>query len=224
MMANHHQLVLGILVGLAAVLVASQQHQSPIKLSSSSTYTYNQGGSVLSWVLTTPTPPATSTATPSTLRTTWSVPPFQVALHDHTITLDAVQCHFHHPSEHWLNGMQYPFELHIVLASSTNHSDVKGVVAVIFDINQEVPHPFIAQLWPELRRVTNLHPGTINISSVDVTSLRLDAHTSSYFRYRGSLTTAPFTEGIEWIVQQNVHSISVDQSNLYTQVFPLPKY
>ncbi|ETV97333.1 hypothetical protein H310_09672 [Aphanomyces invadans] len=199
------------------VILTAQELQSPIKLSSDVPYVLNRDGALLSFAAASAQPLATSTATTTTLVTSWSTPPLYVSLDNGAATHAAIQCHFHRPSEHWLNGRQYPFELHIVLANPANHSHVTAVVAVLFDVDH-VPHPFLAQLWPHLKYGHDPRHGSLH---VDLSSLRLHAQ-SLFLRYVGSLTTAPFTEGIEWIIHHQVQSMSLAQWTEYTAVFPLP--
>lgn len=50
----------------------------------------------------------------------------------------------------------------------------------------------------------------------------LDMLTGRFFRYRGSLTTPPYTEGVEWIVIQDVAEASAEQLAIFRKMLPSP--
>nr|AIG55949.1 secreted protein [Achlya hypogyna] len=110
-----------------------------------------------------------------------------------------LQFHFHAPSEHRVRGFQYPFEMHIV-----HQAEDKGlaVLGVLFEISNE-DNPFLDEV-PWLQR----H----GISGVP---LNISADQSSFYRYSGSLTTPPYTEGVEWTVVSQVQKMSKAQLDTY---------
>jgi carbonic anhydrase len=123
------------------------------------------------------------------------------------------QFHFHAPSEHRVNGKQYPFEMHIV------HQDAQGklaVLGVIFD-QADQPSTFLEQVWREIGPLNHEGDSAI-VPSVDPSSLKIED--SQYYRYPGSLTTPPFAEGVEWIVLQAIQPISAKQVAAYRAKFP----
>jgi len=114
-----------------------------------------------------------------------------------TLTVDGrayalEQFHFHAPSEHTIDGRHAPAELHLV------HRDAESRLAVLAVLIEEgAEHPLLGELWesaPAERGAAR--PGAE--ARVDASQL-LPASLGS-FRYSGSLTTPPCTEGVAWIV------------------------
>ncbi|CAN8325444.1 unnamed protein product [Cochlearia groenlandica] len=112
-----------------------------------------------------------------------------------------VQCHWHSPSEHTVNGTRYEMELHMV------HTTAKGktaVIGVLYKIGK--PNPFLAKL---LKGIKELGKKEINIGIVDPRDIRFQ--TKKFYRYIGSLTVPPCTEGVIWTVVKRVNTISKEQ-------------
>ena len=112
------------------------------------------------------------------------------------------QLDFHAPSEHTLNGRTYPLELQLV--HKNQHGDI-AIVAVMFDIDE--PNQAIQNLWESFPTMTdNSMP---IFSPVNINQLLPDDKT--YWRYRGSLTTPPCTEGVTWAVLKTPVALSAEQ-------------
>lgn len=111
------------------------------------------------------------------------------------------QIHFHTPSEHHLNGQEFPLEAHFV------HRDSQGnlaVVAVLFDLGPL--NPSLDSLWALLPE----EPGLQKDLTSPLDPASLIPASRDYFRYSGSLTTPPCSEGVLWIVLKN-HFTATDQ-------------
>lgn len=112
------------------------------------------------------------------------------------------QYHFHAPSENLINGKRYPLEVHFV------HADAKGslaVVAVMFDVGAEnsALNPILKHIPAELNQSVKLD------ERYDLKPLfPTDLH---YYRFSGSLTTPPCTEGLRWLVMKNPVTMSAAQ-------------
>ena len=112
------------------------------------------------------------------------------------------QLDFHAPSEHTLNGRTYPLELQLV--HKNQHGDI-AIVAVMFDIDE--PNQAIQNLWESFPTMTdNSMP---IFSPVNINQLLPDDKT--YWRYSGSLTTPPCTEGVTWAVLKTPVALSAEQ-------------
>lgn len=115
------------------------------------------------------------------------------------------QIHFHTPSEHQVDGITYPMEMHMVhtLEDDPGRYLVIGVLfregrasAALEDILAAVP-----DRSGEVRDV----PGT----AIDAGELL--AFSGHYFHYEGSLTTPPYTEAVTWLVMQDIHQATQEQ-------------
>lgn len=103
------------------------------------------------------------------------------------------QFHFHTPSENYVKNKQYPLEAHFV------HADEKGnlaVVAVMF----EADPAFNRSLSNLLTEVPSAHD-EVEVD-VEIKPSELLPSTEHYYRFNGSLTTPPCSEGVRWFVLQ----------------------
>ncbi|MBX2812843.1 MAG: carbonic anhydrase family protein [Myxococcales bacterium] len=125
-------------------------------------------------------------------------------------TYELKQFHFHSPSEHTIDGEHYPMELHLVHKSTSGR-----VVVVAVMISQgKRSHPEYATLWKYLPSVGNRH--RTDQAEFDTESL-LPEDRSAY-RYTGSFTTPPCTEGVKWIVLKTPVSLTSNQIALFRSV------
>jgi carbonic anhydrase len=122
-----------------------------------------------------------------------------------------VQYHFHAPSEHTVNGKQFPMEMHLV------HTDAEGQLAVIgVLIVGGAPNVAFDPIWANLP-VTQGVEHHLEHVTVDVDSLLPKSHTA--YRYEGSLTTPPCSEGVKWFVMTNPIALSQAQIDAFTALF-----
>uniref|UniRef100_A0A2N9F834 carbonic anhydrase n=1 Tax=Fagus sylvatica TaxID=28930 RepID=A0A2N9F834_FAGSY len=112
-----------------------------------------------------------------------------------------IQCHWHSPSEHTFNGSRYDLELHIVHLTSSGKIAVVGIV-----YKYGRPDPFLSKLFHHIKSVGNeerdlgvFNPGFIKFGS------------RKYYRYIGSLTVPPCTEGVIWTIAKKVRTVSREQ-------------
>ncbi|XP_021624324.2 alpha carbonic anhydrase 4 [Manihot esculenta] len=112
-----------------------------------------------------------------------------------------VQCHWHSPSEHIINGSRYEVELHMVHLSSEGG---KAVVGILYKYG--TPDSFLSKILHHIKSVGKeerdlgmVNPGEIKFGS------------RKYFRYIGSLTVPPCTEGVIWTIGKKVRTASREQ-------------
>jgi len=114
---------------------------------------------------------------------------------------DLAQIHLHSPSEHRINGEQFPLEAHFV---HTGEAGKLTVVSVLYRTGE--PSALLAGIESSLAGgAKEATPFTMKLSEFG------PGPQSAYFRYEGSLTTPPCTEGVAWYVSQDTKSASADQ-------------
>lgn len=120
--------------------------------------------------------------------------------------------HFHTPSEHYVDGVPYPLEAHLV------HSNDEGqlaVIGVMFKLGQA--NDTLETIWSHI-------PGygeTAAPEGVTINALDLLPADTRYYTYEGSLTTPPCTEGVKWIVMQQPISLSMEQLKAFQALIPV---
>jgi carbonic anhydrase len=109
------------------------------------------------------------------------------------VAYELVQFHFHTGSEHRVNGRGYDMELHLV------HKSAAGTNAVIGVFLRRGPDS--GALGPILAELPGIEGENVKYEIEDAFDPGdfLPASTAHY-RYVGSLTTPPCTEGVQWIV------------------------
>jgi carbonic anhydrase len=124
------------------------------------------------------------------------------------------QVHFHTPSEHLIDGMTFPMEMHIVTdISGKDENDLPRYLVVGFLFKMGQANPFIddfLSLIPDTKHTaTPLKPGTVRFR--DVFPGKEQYNTENFYHYRGSLTTPPYTETVEWFVFKHILEASPEQ-------------
>ncbi|MDF7680966.1 carbonic anhydrase family protein [Enterobacteriaceae bacterium ESL0689] len=117
-------------------------------------------------------------------------------------TFQLMQYHFHTPSENHINGKSYPLEAHFVHAAEDG---AVAVVAVMFEVGKEnsALNPILDAIPDQMNKEVSLQ------KKLDLRTLfpeKLD-----YYRFSGSLTTPPCTEGIRWLVMSDNVTLSAEQ-------------
>ncbi len=115
-----------------------------------------------------------------------------------------LQFHFHTPSEHRVNGISYPMEVHLVHKNATTGK--LAVIGILFEegAENELLKKFIAHL-PADKNETYDDATT----TYDIASLLPSGH--GYYTYAGSLTTPPCSEIVTWLVLKDHVIASVEQ-------------
>jgi carbonic anhydrase len=121
-----------------------------------------------------------------------------------------LQFHFHTPSEEKINGKNYPMVAHFV------HKSADGklfVVAVLFKAGKENPAlaPVFAAL-PAEGSPTKL--ATFNPADV------LPAN-HAYYKFMGSLTTPPCSDGVRWQVLKEPAELSKQQIAAFQKLYTM---
>ena len=113
------------------------------------------------------------------------------------------QFHVHTPSEHTVDGRHFPMEMHLV------HRDADGNLAVVAVLIAEGErNAALARLEPHVpAEPCRSDP----VEGVQVNAAELLPPSLASYRYSGSLTTPPCTEGVAWFVLRQPIEASQDQ-------------
>ena len=124
------------------------------------------------------------------------------------------QLHFHTPSEHLIDGMTFPMEMHIVnVLNDSAHAQHPSylVVSVLFKMGAESKFikEFLDKIPHEEGKENTLQTGEVKLD--DLFSQFTKSDIKSYYTYTGSLTTPPFTESVQWVILKHIVEASEDQ-------------
>ena len=119
------------------------------------------------------------------------------------------QFHLHTPSEHRVNGKPFLMETHYV------HANDKGELAVVALLHEEGgPSGPLGRLLAEIpREITE--PAVYEESLLNIPVVHVD---KGYYRYNGSLTTPPCSEGVRWYVLKRPSPVSREQQLQYQEL------
>lgn len=126
------------------------------------------------------------------------------------VTYSLVQFHFHAASEHLVNGEPYAAEVHLVHQAEDKSLAVLGILieegeesAIIADVLDDAPE-------------ADADPA--ETADIDVNAMLPADHRT--FRYDGSLTTPPCSEGVAWSVLQEPMTWSSEQVADFVALHP----
>jgi carbonic anhydrase len=125
------------------------------------------------------------------------------------------QCHFHTPSEHLIDGITYPMEMHCVnlRPEAENSRENPEYLVMGFLFKMGVENQFISEFLnraPESRASIELS-GAEAVYIEDLLNSLPKSETEHFYTYKGSLTTPPYTETVTWVLQQHVFEASPEQ-------------
>lgn len=125
---------------------------------------------------------------------------------------NAMWADFHTPSEHYFDGAPYPMEAHVF------HKGDDGrivALAVMMKIGRE--NEAIEKIWSNVAASGAVQKvDGVQVSVSDLLPAELD-----YYSYKGSLTTPPCHEGLQWFVLKKPIEISERQLRAFQSVFPV---
>lgn len=113
------------------------------------------------------------------------------------------QFHFHTPGGDEIKGEHFPFAAHILHKSASGQ-----LLAIVVPFRLGTENALLAQLLPLIPAKADgnhKHP-QIQLSAQDLLPVQV-----GYYRYSGSLTAAPCTEGVEWLVMKQPLTLSAGQ-------------
>lgn len=136
-----------------------------------------------------------------------------------TITIDEKvfelkQFHFHAPSENHIDGKEFPLEAHFVHAAEDGSL---AVVAVMFKDGKD--NPIINKVWKKMPHKMG-EKVACKLSAKMINDM-LPAD-KSYYRFDGSLTTPPCSEGVRWFVMKNYSEVSKEEVEEFSHTMHHP--
>jgi carbonic anhydrase len=125
----------------------------------------------------------------------------QLMIGKETFTLQ--QFHFHTPGGDRIGGEEFSMAAHLLHKSKSGQ-----LLALVVLFRQGAENPALAALWPHLpAHVDGDH--TVANATADASDLLPVSH--AYYRYQGSLTASPCTEGVTWLVMKQPLTLSAAQ-------------
>lgn len=132
------------------------------------------------------------------------------------------QFHFHwgsvpyQGSEHTIQGVSYPMELHLVhkktnyasVGASLSYSDGLAVIGIMFQLadTSDAGLTEIIAAAVEIKNAADQHTKEV-AKSIDMSTFLYQTG-RSYYYYKGSLTTPPCTEAVDWHFMEGAIRIS----------------
>jgi len=124
-----------------------------------------------------------------------------------------LQLHFHMPSENHINGKSFPLEAHFV------HADEHGSLAVVAVMFEEgLANKGLERVWSMMPK----NAGDKHVLSTAVNGGELLPFYKGYYRFNGSLTTPPCSEGVRWLVLKSPVMVSLQQIEAFRLVLHEP--
>jgi carbonic anhydrase len=121
------------------------------------------------------------------------------------------QFHFHTPGGDKIVGEEFPMAAHLLHKSPSGQ-----LLAVVVPFRTGQENALLKTLMP---RIPARADGDHSHADVSVNASDLIPATRGYFRYSGSVTGPPCTEGVEWIVLKQPLQLSPDQLTRYRARF-----
>lgn len=126
------------------------------------------------------------------------------------------QFHFHEESEHSINGVKFPIEIHFLHASPEYGNTVLSILGEEGEKDETMT--FLESFLPINKGEKKKIERAFDFKTVYPPS------TIEYFTYTGSLTTPPCTEGVNWIIFKKTVILSKDQVDILKNNMPLNNY
>lgn len=137
------------------------------------------------------------------------------SIRNKNINYDLVQIHFHEPSEHTINGVRYPIEIHLVHQSDQKDYTVIGIMGI-----EGGESHFMEGMGSYLPLEVNTEK--IIDKSFDIRTVLPEK--KDFYTYQGSLTTPPCTENVQWIILKNPLELSLEEVIKLGSNMPLKNY
>ena len=121
------------------------------------------------------------------------------------------QFHFHTPGGDRIAGEEFPMAAHLLHKSASGQ-----LLAIVVPFRLGTENALLNTVFS---RIPAQRDGDHVLASEPVNALALLPKDHGYFRYSGSLTASPCTEGVDWIVMKQPLELSAAQLALYKSKF-----
>ena len=128
------------------------------------------------------------------------------------ISYDLLQFHFHHPSEHTIDGVAAPMEIHFV--HQDPNSGMLAVVGVLLEQGDADNEAY--------KVVMDDMPSDVEEAQVMGQALALESllpEERAYYTYQGSLTTPPCSEVVRWLLLDTPVHLSGAQIDAFAEMY-----
>ena len=122
------------------------------------------------------------------------------------------QFHFHRPSEEYIHGKPYEMVAHLM-----HQADDGRIAGVVVLLKAGKANTTVQQIWEHMPTTEGQEE---EIPGVQVNPAGLLPRDFAYYRYRGSLTAPPCTEGVIWFVLKTPAEISAEQITAFAALYP----
>lgn len=157
----------------------------------------------------------------------WSKRPDTIVNNGHTIQLNfasgnmlkvgdrsftLTQFHFHHPSEHLVNGKAFAMEAHFVHAAKEGRLAVVGVLMTPGRRNA---------VFEKIVSTMPMEEGSPIPADPAIDPNALLPGQRAYYSYEGSLTTPPCSETVDWLVLANRIEVAKADIARFAKLYPM---
>ncbi len=126
-----------------------------------------------------------------------------------SIMYQMTQVRFHTPSENTIMGKSFPLE------AQFEHVDPDGNIAILAVMFEEGPeNKAVAKLWKQIPKTK----GKTKALQANLLAGELIPRKKEYYRFSGSLTSPPCSEGVIWVVMKSSMTASVSQIEAFKKV------
>lgn len=123
-----------------------------------------------------------------------------------------LQLHFHTPSEHLVDGVTYPMEMHLVHSRPGDSADDPPTyLAISILVKMGEPNRFLEEFLDAIPAEAGKSAEIHDVYLHDMFPAGFDLENIHYYHYRGSFTTPPYTESVEWLVGKEILEAGPDQ-------------
>lgn len=142
------------------------------------------------------------------------------------------QIHFHWWSEHTIDNIRYPFEMHMVhrnvkyenMTVAAQNKDGITVVGVLYHASME-RNEAIDDILDDFDKIKDYDDINKPINTeVDFEIDDLLPEIKNYIIYEGSLTTPTCAEAVTWIIMAETYPVTIDQVRVLGDVISFERY